>query len=42
VKARDDTWAKGYELLAGYQQTGTIPAWEEIEAQLPPLAWPES
>lgn len=45
VDARDTTWAKAYTLLADILPTvmagGNIPTWEEIEAQLPPLAWPE-
>lgn len=45
VDARDATWAKAYELLSAVlpavQAGGNIPSWEEIEAQLPPLAWPE-
>jgi hypothetical protein len=42
VQARDATWAKCYEILnavqAGERQ---IPTWEELEAELPPLEWPE-
>ena len=45
VDARDDTWAKAYELLSAILPTvqagGAIPAWEEIEAELPVLEWPE-
>lgn len=45
VEARDATWAKAFDLisafdLAGMEQ-GPLPTWEDIEAQLPPLAWPE-
>ena len=45
VDARDATWAKAYELLAAILPTvtagGAIPMWENIESELPPLAWPE-
>lgn len=44
VDARDATWAKAYDLLQALQPIveadGAIPAWEEIEAHLQPLAWP--
>lgn len=39
--AAAETWYKAYELLAAFQPGDSIPAWEEVEAQLPPLAWPE-
>ena len=42
VEARDATWAAAYGImnavLAGERP---IPAWEELEAELPALAWPE-
>lgn len=45
VDARDATWAKAYELMQAIQPRvqagGAIPSWEDIEAQLPPLVWPE-
>ena len=41
VGARDNTWAAAYKIMndviSGQRQ---IPAWEEIEAELPELAWP--
>jgi hypothetical protein len=40
VQSRDATWDKAYELLAGYQASGGVPDWEEVEAALPVLAWP--
>jgi hypothetical protein len=41
VQARDATWAKCYEIL-GAVQSGTrqTPTWEELEAELPVLEWP--
>jgi hypothetical protein len=42
VTVRDATWAKAYELLAGYETSGTIPDWADIETQLPALVWPEA
>lgn len=41
VGARDATWAKGYEVM-GAVQAGTrpMPTWEQLEAELPALAWP--
>lgn len=40
VSARDATWAKGYEIM-GAVQAGTrpMPTWEQLEAELPALAW---
>lgn len=42
VEARDATWAAAYgvmnAVLAGKRP---VPAWEELEAELPALAWPE-
>lgn len=41
VGARDATWAKGYEIM-GAVQAGTrpMPTWEQLESELPALAWP--
>ena len=39
VDIRDQTWAKGYELVDEALSTVNIPTWEEIEAQLPELTW---
>ena len=43
--ATAETWKRAYELLSAILPTvradGAIPAWEEIEAQLPVLTWPE-
>jgi hypothetical protein len=41
-----ETYAKCEELLAEYMPDvlageRPIPTWEEIEAQLPPLVWPD-
>jgi hypothetical protein len=46
VQARDATYRKCYDLLAEYMPDvlagkRPIPTWEEIEAQLPPLVWPD-
>lgn len=46
VQARDLTYRKCYDLLAEYMPAvlageRPIPSWEEIEAQLPPLVWPD-
>lgn len=46
VQARDATYRKCYDLLAEYMPDvlagkRPIPSWEEIEAQLPPLVWPD-
>lgn len=46
VQARDLTYRKCYDLLAEYMPTvlageRPIPTWEEIEAQLPKLVWPD-
>lgn len=46
VQARDLTYRKCYDLLAEYMPAvlageRPIPDWEEIEAQLPPLVWPD-
>jgi hypothetical protein len=42
VQARDDTWGAWFALenavIAGDR---TMPAWEDVEAELPVLAWPE-
>ena len=41
VDARDATWNTCYEILAEVQaQTRPMPTFEEIEAELPVLAWP--
>lgn len=43
VEARDQTWAALYEMLAEVQ-AGARPipgGYADIEAELPPLAWPE-
>ncbi len=42
VEARDNTWATAYQIMND-ALTGQrpIPTWEEIEAELPELAWPE-
>ena len=41
VEARDNTWATAYQIMND-SLTGQrpIPSWEEIEAELPDLAWP--
>lgn len=42
VGARDATWAKGYEIMAAV--TGgarPMPTIEQVEAELPKLAWPQ-
>ena len=46
VQARDATYRKCYDLLEEYMPAvlageRSIPSWEEIEAQLPPLVWPD-
>ena len=42
VEARDATWAKCYEILnAALAGQRPIPTWEEVEAELPVLKWPE-
>lgn len=46
VQARDLTYRKCYDLLNEYMPDvlagkRPIPTWEEIEAQLPPLVWPD-
>lgn len=46
VQARDATYRKCYDLLGEYMPAvlageRPIPTWEEIEAQLPPLVWPD-
>jgi hypothetical protein len=40
VEARDETWAKAFELLAGYLAKGEFPEWTETAKELPRLAWP--
>ncbi len=41
VNARDATWAKGYEVMGAVQAGARpMPTWEQIEAELPALAWP--
>jgi hypothetical protein len=41
VQARDATWAKCYEILSAVQSgTRQTPTWEELEAELPALEWP--
>ncbi len=43
VQARDDTWAAAYavlaEVMAGQRP---MPAFDEVLAELPPLAWPNA
>ena len=39
VEARDATWAKAFELLAGYLERGEFPDWPETAKALPKLAW---
>lgn len=41
VEARSNTWATAYQIMND-SLTGQrpIPSWEEIEAELPDLAWP--
>lgn len=46
VQVRDATYRKCYDLLGEYMPAvlageRPIPTWEEIEAQLPPLVWPD-
>ena len=42
VKARDLTWAKGYEIMgAVLSGQRPLPALTEVLAELPSLAWPE-
>lgn len=41
VEARDATWHKAFQLLNAFTPGDPIPSWEEIEAELPPLAWPK-
>ena len=44
VEARDDTWAKLYEIMDEVQ-TGTRPmpnGYADIEAELPALSWPDA
>jgi len=41
VQARDATWAKCYEILNAVQAGDRpVPTWEELEAELPVLQWP--
>jgi hypothetical protein len=41
VQARDATWAKCYEILSAVQSgQRPVPTWEELEAELPMLQWP--
>jgi hypothetical protein len=41
VEARDATWAKCYEILSAVQSGARqTPTWEELEAELPVLEWP--
>ena len=41
VQARDATWAKCYEVLNAVQSNQRpVPTWEELEAELPVLQWP--
>jgi hypothetical protein len=41
VQVRDATWAKCYEILNDVQSgQRPIPTWEEFEAELPILQWP--
>ena len=46
IQARDNTWLTAYNLLNNVlplvmEGKRGIPTWEEIEVQLPVLAWPE-
>lgn len=42
VEARDATWAVGYQILDDVMSgKRPMPTWEEVEAELPALAWPE-
>lgn len=41
LEMRDLTWAKTYKIMGALDEAGPLPLWDEIEAQLPPLAWPE-
>lgn len=41
VRARDATWRKANDILAAALAGGTEPDWDAVEAQLPPLAWPD-
>jgi hypothetical protein len=41
VQARDATWATCYEILNAVQSNQRpVPTWEELEAELPVLQWP--
>jgi hypothetical protein len=41
VQVRDATWAKCYEILNAVQAgERPVPTWEELEAELPVLQWP--
>jgi hypothetical protein len=41
LQARDATWSKCYEILDKVQSgQRPIPTWEELEAELPTLEWP--
>lgn len=41
VRARDDTWAAAYAILADVMAgVRTMPSIEEVMDELPPLAWP--
>ena len=40
VDMRDATWAKAFELFSAFKPDAPVPAWEEIEARLPPLSSP--
>lgn len=43
IKARDDTWAKAYEVIAEVKAgTRSIPSFEELIAEMPKLEWPVS
>ena len=39
---RDATWAAGYAIMdAVLAGTRPMPTWAEVEAELPPLRWPD-
>jgi hypothetical protein len=41
MQARDATWVTFYGVLNAVQSgQRPVPTWEELEAELPPLAWP--
>ena len=42
VEARDETWRVANAILNTALTSGTVPGWEAVEAQLPPLQWPDT